>query len=280
MRARHLMEYGGLRMFFFLLSILPRKLRFRAGSLTGWLFYALGIRTKTAADNLRQSGIAVETKTVRRIIRLSYCHFGRTFAELMFLDRTIWREGADYHLTLPDGFSDSVKNGAILVSAHLGNWEIMGKVLAEKGVRLAAVVHKQENPKVDLWINSIRELAGMNVIHDTDTFRIRRLLDEGYSLAMLSDQDLGQRSYAVRFFGRACRAPAGPAFLARRLNCPVWVCYSLRKDSGRFDFMVESFEKVSGESGEEFTQRFTSRFEQVIRHEPAQWFWAHKRWKI
>ena len=240
----------------------------------------MGLRTQTALLNLESTRLFKETCEKKKTIRSAYQQFGRTFIELLFLDKQQWRNNQDYSLNMPDDFLASVSNGAILISAHLGNWEIMGKILAEKKVRLAVVVRRQENPLVDRWINSIRERAGMRVVYETEIFKIRRLLEEGFSLALLADQDTGQQSFTVLFFGRPCRTPAGPEILARRLKIPVWICYSLRRPSGHFDFHIEPFTTDITESAGNMTRRFTLRFENIIRDHPDQWFWPHHRWKI
>lgn len=277
---RHSAEYAAARLCYLALRLIPSGWRSAAGAFVGECFYFLGLRKRTAIRNFESAGIHKSKKDFRHTIRSCYRQYGRTFVELLFLDRMNWRENKDYTLSIPDNFLSSIKDGAILVSAHLGNWEIMGKVLAEKNVRLAVVVRRQENPLVDRWINSIREHAGMTVVYDSDIFKIRRLLDEGYSLALLADQDTGRQSFNVCFFGRNCRTAAGPEILARRLTIPVWICYSLRRPSGHFDFHIEPLKTDITESAGNMTRRFTLRFEDIIRNHPDQWFWPHNRWKI
>lgn len=280
MTIRHFLEFSVAVACFGLMALLPQKLRGYFGSLIGTVFYRLGVRRKIAVDNLRKAGIFNRTRDIETCVHRSYRHFGRTFAELLFLNRTLWLDGCHYRFSATPDFFNSIRNGAVLVSAHLGNWEVMGKILVERKVRLAVVVRRQENPRVDRLINVIRGNAGMTVVYDTEIFRLARLLKEGYAVALLADQDLGHPSVAVSFFGRPCRTASGPARFAIRFGCPVWICYSLRKKSGMLDCFVEPLPVDSEDSVTQITHRFTRRFEEIIRANPDQWFWAHRRWKI
>lgn len=280
MKIRHGLEYGIAVACIGLMALLPRRLRGYFGSFIGTIFYRLGIRRKVAIDNLRQSGIFTETHDIKKCVHRSYRHFGRTFTELLLLNRARLVEGKDYRFRVHPDFFKSIRHGAVLISAHLGNWEVMGKILVKKNVRLAVVVRRQENPKVDRLINAIRKKAGMAVVFDTDIFHLARLLKEGHSVALLSDQDIGHPSVTVSFFGRPCRAASGPARFAIRFGCPVWICYSLRKPGGMLDCIIEPLSVDSQDSVTQITQRYTACFEEIIRANPDQWFWAHRRWKI
>ena len=146
--VRHSAEYAAARLCYLALRLLPSGWRSPAGAFLGLCFYYVGLRTQTALLNLESTRLFKETCEKKKTIRSAYQQFGRTFIELLFLDKQQWRNNQDYSLNMPDDFLASVSNGAILISAHLGNWEIMGKILAEKKVRLAVVVRRQENPLV------------------------------------------------------------------------------------------------------------------------------------
>ncbi len=280
MKFRHVFEFILVVVFTGLLALFPQTSRRRFGSFIGTIFCILGIRRHVATDNLRKAEIFTGSGDIKKCVHRSYRHFGRAFSELLFLNSNRLTEGLDYRLLAHPDFFRSLRNGAVLVSAHIGNWEVMGRILAEKKVRLAAVVRRQENPRVDRMINAIREKAGMTVVYDTEIFRMARLLKEGYAVALLADQDLGQPSVKVSFFGRPCRTVSGPARFALRFGCPMWICYSMQKSAGPLDCIIEPLPVDVKDTVSEITQRYTARFEEIIRANPDQWFWAHRRWKI
>jgi KDO2-lipid IV(A) lauroyltransferase len=241
-----------------------------AGAWAGNLFDAAGIRRKVALDNL--AGLVSDPEEV---LRLSYQNLGRTFFELLCLDRIHLDAGSYYHLDLPADFFEAIAGGAIFISAHTGNWELMGKILIEKKVPLAVVVRKQKNIHVDRLINAQRERAGMKVIYDDDPVALRRCLDEKYCIALLADQDFGQNSIPVTFFGRPCLAAAGPEFFTKKFNRPAFLCLAMRKDKYFHRFSIVRFESEAS-----FTQDYTTAIESAVRRDPGQWFWHHRRWKV
>ena len=241
-----------------------------AGAWAGRLFALARIRRKVALDNLR--GIVSDPE---EILRLSYQNLGRTFFELLCLDRIRLNETSDYHLDLPADFFEAIAGGAIFISAHTGNWELMGKILVEKKIPLAVVVRKQKNIHVDRLINSQRERAGMKVIYDDDPAALRQSLDEKYCIALLADQDFGQNTIPVTFFGRACLAAAGPEFFVKKFKRPAFLCFAVRENKYCHRFSIKSFESHTS-----FTQDYTAAIEAVIRRDPAQWLWHHRRWKL
>src|ERR1041385_8770527 len=114
-------------------------------------------------------------------------------------------------------------NGLIVVTGHLGNWELGGAYLAARGVAVSAVARHVANPLVDRYLTRTRERIGMDVIHDEVAVRrVPRSLRAGRAVAFLVDQAaIGLASTWVPFFGRLAKTPRGPAVFALRLDAPV-----------------------------------------------------------
>ncbi|NUM81369.1 lysophospholipid acyltransferase family protein [bacterium] len=242
-----------------------------AGAWCGRFFYRIGIRKKVTITNLVAAGMASDAVAGKRLGREVYENLGRTFFELLVLrnlDEKIFR------VEIPSGFEETVKNGAILISAHLGNWELMGKALVQREIRLAVVVRRQSNLLIDRLINEERKSCGMEIVFDDEPLKIRRLIGEHYCIGLLSDQDFGNNTVPVEFFGRKCFAPAGPEFLMLKYQLPVFMCLARRIEKYNHVFKIEPLEVTQN-----FTRLYTAKIEQAIRKNPGQWFWAHKRWK-
>jgi KDO2-lipid IV(A) lauroyltransferase len=250
------------------------------GAFNGALFERLGIRKQTALDNIRKSNLNMAVPLALETISKSYRNLGRTFFELLALDRIRLIEGRDYGLVLPENLSKQIKNGAIFVSAHVGNWELMGKILAEKKIPLAVVVKRQYNEKVDRLIYEQRQAAGMKVVYDDETVKLLRLIKNKYCVALLSDQDFGDNTVPVNFLGRTCFAPEGPVFLARKFHIPIFMCFAIRQGCYFHRFEIRSFEVDLSMSNKELVQVFTNEIEKTVKIHPEQWFWHHRRWKV
>lgn len=267
-------EYGMLLFFRFLLLYLPLSLVQFIGARIGDFFLLLRIRYNVAYENMSRTGL-VKNSEIQSILTQAYRQFGKTFAELMVLDRYDVQNTDPFSFRVPENWNWKNLRSSVLISAHYGNWEWMGKVLIEQGVALAVVVRRQTNPYVDAWLFRHRTRCGMTVLYDDDTYGILRAIQSGYAVALLSDQDFGHNKIRVEFFSQPCFAPAGPEILVKRTGCTAWFCLGKRETSGQFTFFIEQL-SVSETS---FTSHYTRRIESAVRTAPEQWFWFHRRWK-
>lgn len=233
----------------------------------GLLFRVLRIRYRVAYDNI---SLALPDIPACEVLKKNYRHLGRTFASSLVL--------SSYHpdivMKVPDRFFDDLDHGSVLLTGHLGHWELLGKTLVRNGVRLAVVVRRQSNPKVDKQINDERRAAGMEVVYDSDLWGMIRLLRRGYSIGLLADQDFGRNTVPIRFFGRNCFSPKGLEFFSR-FHVPMFYSAAVYTTSGRWEVIAE---RVCAPSGER-AQAYADWLESMIRQFPEQWLWQHRRWK-
>ena len=175
--------------------------------------------------------------------------------------------------------------GLILVSGHLGNWELGGAYLAARGVPMQAVARYMENPLFDRYLTRTRERIGMRIVHDDEAVRrVPRSLREGNAVAFLVDQGaVGLASIWVPFFGRLAKTPRGPAVFALRLDAPVVFGAAIRQPSGRFRLTFEPIDSSSTGNLDADVERivtdYTATLERWVRRAPEQYFWHHRRWK-
>jgi KDO2-lipid IV(A) lauroyltransferase len=226
---------------------------------------------------------------VLEIARASYEHLGRSAVETAMLP-SLGKEGV---LGLFDGADNwealerarAQGRGVIIVTGHLGNWELAGSYVAARGVPLDVIVRRMANPLFDRFLNGTRERIGMRVVYDAEAVRrTPRALREGSAVAFLADQGvLGLASTFVPFFGRPAKTPRGPAVFALRFKAPVVFACALRKPNGRF---VMHFEEVPvQDTGDRDTDvdaivaTYTATLERWVRRAPEQYFWQHRRWR-
>lgn len=272
--------YFSVKIIQFMLRFLPYRRISDAGALAGNFFEIIGTRKKVAIENIRQSNLALDSSQAANLIGRSYSYFGRTFFELLALDKIRLREDRDFELIVPDRFYQNIEKGAIFISAHIGNWELMGKVLAEHQVPMAVVVKRQQNGRVDRLVTFVRERSGMIVVYDDEAVRLRGLIEKKYCIALLSDQDFGGNAVPVNFLGRPCFAAEGPVFLAKKFKIPVFMCFAVRQDDYFHRFEIMPFEYDMALGSESLVQAYTNEIEKVVSKHPAQWLWHHRRWKV
>jgi KDO2-lipid IV(A) lauroyltransferase len=249
----------------------------------------LGIRKRVVESQIAAAFPDLRHEAVLRLARESYRHLGRTFIETALLD-SLGKDGLQRLVETVEGWEEieevmSKGKGAVLVTGHIGNWELAGAYVAARGVPLDAIVRGMANPLFDAYINHTREVIGMTVVHDSEAVRrTPRSLRAGRAVAFVADQGvMGLASTFVPFFGRPAKTPRGAAVFALRFDTPVVFVVALRQPNGRYRIVVERIEAPqTGDRDRDvdaIVARFTQHLEKWVRAVPAQYFWQHRRWR-
>jgi KDO2-lipid IV(A) lauroyltransferase len=286
----HRAEYYAMRATIRGLSALSWDAACGFGEKIGALGYRpLGIRKRVVERQIAAAFPDLSPEAVTSLARESYRHLGRSFIETALLD-SIGRDGLQNLVEDVEGWEEIEKvmskgKGAVLVTGHIGNWELAGAYVAARGVPLDAIARGMANPLFDAYINHTREAMGMTVVHDSEAVRrTPRSLRGGRAVAFVADQGvLGLASTFVPFFGMPAKTPRGAAVFALRFEVPVIFVVALRKPNGRYRIVVERIEAPqTGERERDvdaIVARFTQHLERWVRAVPAQYFWQHRRWK-
>ncbi|MFH2052763.1 MAG: lysophospholipid acyltransferase family protein [bacterium] len=174
--------------------------------------------------------------------------------------------------------------GLILASAHLGNFEWCGRLIASRH-RLLDVVKPQRNRWFDRDLDRMRRAAGIDTVPvDGAGPAVMRRLKQGGVVSLLLDQDAGAAGVRTRFFGRPASTWPGAARLSLQLDCPVLpVCLIRLPDHGHelvwgAPLDPRDLPATAAHPGA-YTQLISDSLEAFIRLHPEQWFWVHRRWK-
>ena len=287
---RHRVQFAALRAAIGGLGALSWERATAVGEWLGRIGYTrLGIRRGVVERQIAAALPELSPERVREIARASYESLGRTTIEAALLPK-LGRQGVLDLFVRADGWdvleaARAEGRGVIVVTGHLGNWEIGGSYVAARGVPIDGIARQMENPLFDDFLTGTRERLGMHVVWDGDAVRrTPRALKENRVVAMVSDQGaLGLASTWVPFFGRPAKTPRGPAVFALRLGVPMLFAVAMRQPDGRF---VISFERIPVEpTGDRerdvdtIVAVYTGMLEQWVRRHPEQYFWQHRRWK-
>jgi KDO2-lipid IV(A) lauroyltransferase len=225
-----------------------------------------------------------------RIVREVYLHFCTMLMEILHIPRklhpTTWRD----RITLVghERVLDLLLKGGpvILLSGHFGNWEMAGYLFGVFGFVPNSVARTLDNPYLDQFLRSFRERTGQKLIPKSGGYdQMLDVLRSGHVLSFIADQDAGQNGMYVDFFGRPASTHKAIALLAIEHNAPVVVGYARRIGPGfRYEVgceeLIEPHEWTgTSDDARILTQRFTSALEAVIRRDPQQYLWLHRRWK-
>jgi Kdo2-lipid IVA lauroyltransferase/acyltransferase len=285
MKVRDLLEYAPARAAESLLSALPGPVGDRFGGVAGAAAWRLGTRRDTVLRQIAEAFPERPPEWVTATASACYRHFGREIAAIARIGRfggepllsgmQDGRVAVDLHREVTGG------GGAIIVTGHIGNWEAAGAFLAAAGLPMAAVVKRQRNPAFNERLVATRRRSGIEPIYMQDAHaRIPRALSEGKTVALVADQDAGERGVFVPFLGRAASTFRGPARLALAQDVPLFFGAALRLGAG-YGAVLERIEPpgTGGDAELEFTRRWVSRLEVHVRRHPEQYFWFHRRWK-
>jgi len=170
--------------------------------------------------------------------------------------------------------------GMILVSGHFGSWELNGAAIGLMGIPVTVVGRRQSNEYVDRYVTEVRRGFGMKMIsHGVSIRHLVKALKVGEAVGLISDQDAGKKGVFVTFFGRKASAPSGAAQLALKYHAPIVVSMTKRISPGRYKSIIREVAVYPDDSIESVTQRYTTVMEDIIRENPEQYFWMHRRWK-
>jgi KDO2-lipid IV(A) lauroyltransferase len=174
----------------------------------------------------------------------------------------------------------SAGKGAIVVSGHLGNWELMGAIIATIGLPVTFVVTTQRNKLIESLIDRYREAADIEIVKRRAAVKgVLSALKRNRLVAILIDQDAHEDGAFVPFFGRLSSTPRGPAIFHLRTGAPLIFASCIRLPGDHYRIEVERLNTGNLTDADEIIALATARLEAAIRETPEQWFWMHRRWK-
>jgi KDO2-lipid IV(A) lauroyltransferase len=175
--------------------------------------------------------------------------------------------------------------GALILTAHLGNWELLAAWLVKRH-STSAVAQNLYDPRFDRLITDLREnKMGVQMIKRGIALRaILEALRQNSICIALVDQDTGKDGVFVPFFNKQAWTQSGSARIAMKTGAALVPAFMVRGTDGRFEAHVkpEIEVKRTGDNERdilEMVRRYTSVVETYVRAYPDQWMWMHQRWK-
>lgn len=259
-----------------------------AVGLGGMAHRLLSSRRRVARENIVKAlGKELTASQIDEITRQSFTHAARSVFELARMNWYVNRVDDVFETDDMDKV-ERVKReakGAVVVMAHYGGFEVIGAWLAHLDVPMNFMTGVQHNPKVNLFMQARRAEAGAGLLPvDKGVRRVFKVLRGGQFLAIISDQH-APSGVVVNFFGRPAATPKGPAAFALKCGSPILplVCRRLRRDRFRVIIGEPIYPTDSGDNEADIrtlTEQYTDWFEEIIRRDPGQWLWTHRRWKV
>ena len=243
-----------------------------------------------ALGNLRASFPEKDEQWHIEIGRRSFESLAMLAMDLMFTPRLVkyenWEKFSQYKNVEPVKWIMKAGQGVIFAASHYGNFEIMGHILGLFDFDVYTIARPLDNRFISKYLYGIREDAGQKIVDKKGASeKIAVIAGSSASISFIADQDAGKKGVFVDFFGRKASTYKSIGLIAIQYNMPIAVAASRRIDD-RFFFEIEIGRLIMPEEWQDkpnplewVTQEYTKATEELIRKDPGQYWWLHRRWK-
>lgn len=279
-----MISYFLYRFFYLLSKHLPLKFVYGVAVVLSTIKYYCSPRDRKAViNNLKLILPESRHAHLNRYAKEVFVNFGKYLVEFFRfpllkkedLGRLVKIRGIEY-------VDQALKNkkGAIILAAHLGNWELGGVFMALLGYPMIAVALPHRHHKVNSFFNRQRERMGVVVIPSLGIAvrHIYKRLQNNQLVALVGDRDFANAGRRMKFLGATKVIPRGPAVLSLRTGAPIVPGFVIRHEDNTHTIEFLEPLKVRG-SEEEIMTAYAKIIEEQILKYPTQWMMFREFWK-
>ena len=282
---KYLIEFLFVIIFFALFKILGPN---NSSDLGGTLFEKIGhiFRPKKLIhSNIKRAIPDINSKNLKKITKLMWNNYGRTFAEYIFIKEfRFGKLSSNIKIEGQEIINEIIKldKQVVFISGHLSNFELMAMHLEKSGVKLSAIYRPLNN----IFLNPIMEYIRKKYICKNQIKKgiggLKKLINykkKNYSTALMIDQRVSE-GIQSNFFNAKAFTTTIPAQLIKKFNVPVVPVYIERTD--KISFKITIHKPVNfpeNHSIQNITDELNFILEKMILNKPEYWIWSHNRWK-
>jgi KDO2-lipid IV(A) lauroyltransferase len=278
-------EYILLLVIQFLFSFLPRFVTLRIGFIIGIILYWSGAYKKTIYGNMRYANYWSE-EDLKSIVRNLYRNMGRYISDFL----RISAKNPPYRTHSYDIIErlQNENKGAIILLAHLGNWEVLAQIFGSKVKDLNVIAKPMKNKIIDNWLTQKRAATGVTTIYTQQALRkmFEALNIKKGLVAILIDQHAGRHGTMVPFLGKDANTVRTVAGIVKKTACAVVPTYSILQKDGTYDVFISEAPllDLTGKNDEQVIEAYQIQHNAIIsewiRKYPEHYFgWFHKRFR-
>ncbi|MBT8042849.1 MAG: hypothetical protein KJN98_06735 [Pontiella sp.] len=290
--ARRPVETFFFRLTGVVIPLLPRTVITAMAHLTGTLAFHIGRRERTIGlANL--DAVFGDTKTraeKRAILKKTMRGFILTMSDIFWFSRHTEKRVRKYQRFVPDSGPYFEDKAHIIITAHAGNWELIGLESGLRGLDVASVAATTKNESVDKLLIALRERTGQTIIPREGALRslINRIRANGKA-AFVLDQNTSEDEGGiwVDFLGMPTPVSSAPAHLAYRTGTDIIFAFSQPISGGKYEahtgqvITPPPYDKTQDQDRivRELTQQIMDIVSRQIRSHPESWLWSYKHWR-
>ncbi len=292
-RTVALVYLSGIYLMIFITNLIGLKNTLCLGKLSGSILYVFSSRTRNKI--LHNLGLAydnlIPSKEKNRLAKKVLQNLGKNWAELIFcagpFKKRSWKEISVEGI---ENLNNALKSekGVIAISAHIGNYALIGTILANRGYNFCTVVRDLKTKAGSIAYHKSRkliELPSIPTLPERQFYKdALKILRKNGILCLISDENKRHGGIFVNFFGRKASTAPGPAGLALRTGAKIIPVFMIRNsdDSQKIVIGEEIKWKKTDDSEKDIkniTAGFTAVIENYVRKYPDQWLWTSFRWR-
>ena len=273
--------YYFLRTISIITKLFPRSLLLKLGKYLGiFAYYIFPIRKKVALKNI---SIAFKEHSLQyhmKILKKTYMHFGMILMD--FLRTPHINNKHINQITKLDLKSRNMLNsynGIILMTGHIGSWEMILPILGSHNYLFSVVTQRQKNNSSDKFFNWVRSFKNISLIpKGANVNAMKQVIIDGEILGLASDQNAGLHGIEIPFFGENVSMPKGAGIFHSKTNAPILVGFCILLDDLRYHLTIEEV-IIDNKSNVIYNinKQFNKMLEENIIKYPEQYFWFHRR---
>ncbi len=184
-----------------------------------------------------------------------------------------------------------MQNGGLLISAHVGNWEIAGNLLNRLNKQIHIIIFDAEHQQINDYLKETMKERNVHFIVIREDYNHLKEIEQAFAsgdiIAMHGDRYIeGNKTISLEFMGKQAYFPIGPVNLAARFNVPVSYVFAVKERRSHYHFFATPLYRI------EFTRNLQKRelilrealtiyvrkFEEILRRYPLQWFNYYDFW--
>lgn len=271
-----LLELGGLPAAYFLLGFVK------------WYYLLFARNATSSLFSFYHNHLHFSESQSRSLIKKNITIFGQTIIDRIAImsdvknNLGVTRTGEEHLNTLARG-----GEGGILVSAHLGNYEMAGYLLKRYNTVINIVMYDGEAEQLKAYLDNITGPKTFNVIYIKDDlshiYEMTAALQRNELICIHADRYVeGNRTIAHDFLGQSAKFPLGPFVLASKLKAPVCFVFAFKETKYQYHFYGYPPKKYEGRGmtgANAMLADYIALLEENVKKYPEQWFNYYDFWK-
>ena len=269
---------------------LPLFIAYRIATVLSDLHYFFSFRDRRSVKNNLKMILPSE-ENISPLAREVFRNFGKYLVDFFRMQKTLNEDYIKHFVKIKniERFEEALKKkkGGVMLTAHIGNWELGAAVLSLLGYPVMAVAlpHK-ERPVNDLF-NDQRQRWGITIIPTTGALRkCLESLKEGNLIALLADRDFNSTGIEMDFLNKKAMIPKGAAVFSAKTGAPIIPLFFIRNEDDSFTLEFEEWidppqiqeDVVPEEVCLDIMKKYTAVIEKKILQYPTQWLMFRKFW--